>query len=128
MSRKIINTDSAPAAIGTYSQAVATDTAVFLSGQIPLAPGTMEIISEDFEDQLRQVFTNLAAVAEASGGSLENTVKLTIYLINLDKFPRVNEIMKEFFPEPYPARAVIGVSQLPKGALVEVDAILDLPN
>ncbi len=128
MSRKIIKTARAPAAIGTYSQAVNTGTTVYLSGQIPLQPENMEIISEDFQDQLRQVFTNLAAVAEASGGSLDDAVKLTVYLTSLDNFSLVNEMMKEFFQEPYPARAVIGVSQLPRDALVEVDAVLDLQS
>lgn len=126
MSRETINTRNAPAAIGTYSQAVKTGDIVYLSGQIPLDPETMELVSTDFREQTRQVFTNLAAVAAASGGSLNNAVKLTVYLTSLENFAIVNEVMAVFFREPWPARAAVAVSELPKGALVEVDAVLHL--
>lgn len=128
MSRKAISTDKAPQAIGSYSQAISTHDTVYLSGQIPLKPDTMEIISDDFSEQLHQVFSNLAAVANASGGTLENIVKLTVYLTDLQNFPLVNEIMPEYFNEPYPARAAIGVSALPKNALVEIDGVLYLED
>ena len=119
-----IHTDSAPAAIGTYSQAVRAGGAVYLSGQIPLDPATMELAEGGIDTQIRRVFDNLAAVAEAAGGGLGDIVKLTVYLTDLDHFPRVNEIMAEYFREPYPARAAIGVAALPKAAAVEMDAIL----
>ena len=119
-----IHTDSAPAAIGTYSQAVRAGGAVYLSGQIPLDPATMELAEGDIGAQIRQVFDNLAAVAEAAGGDLGNIVKLTVYLTDLGHFPRVNEIMAQYFQEPYPARAAVGVTALPKAAAVEMDAIL----
>ena len=128
MSRKIISTNKAPRAIGTYSQAVRIDNIVYLSGQIPLDPVTMQIVNGDFRAQLNQVFTNLCAVAEAAGASLDDVVKLNLYLTNLDHFPDVNEVMAGYFQEPYPARAAIGVSRLPKDALVEVDAILHLQD
>ena len=128
MSRKIITTNKAPRAIGTYSQAVQTDNIVYLSGQIPLDPVTMDIVNGDFRAQISQVFTNLSAVAIAAGASLNEIVKLNIYLTNLDHFPVVNEVMSEYFREPYPARAAIGVSRLPKDAMVEIDAILHLPG
>lgn len=126
MSKKIIHSNNAPAAIGTYSQAVQTGSLVFMSGQIPLDPATMEIVDGDFEARARQVFRNLQAVAEAAGGSLEQIVKLTIYLTDLDNFGTVNSVMAEFFSEPYPARAALGVRSLPKGSDVEAEAVLAL--
>ncbi|MGY8815475.1 MAG: Rid family detoxifying hydrolase [Gammaproteobacteria bacterium] len=128
MSRKIIITDKAPAAIGTYSQAVKVENIVYLSGQIPLSAETMSLVSENFREQITQVFSNLAFVAEAAGGSLKDTVKLTIYLTNLENFNEVNDVMSAFFQKPFPARAVIGVSELPKNSLVEIDAILHLTS
>ncbi|MEQ8315759.1 MAG: RidA family protein [Gammaproteobacteria bacterium] len=119
-----IHTDAAPAAIGPYSQAVRTGSLVYCSGQIPLDPETMEIVSGGIEAQTRQVFANLAAVAEAAGPGLGNAVKLTIFLTDLNDFATVNEIMAESMQEPYPARATVQVSALPKGALVEVEAVL----
>jgi len=124
--REIIRTTRAPAAIGTYSQAVKTGRMVFLSGQIPLDPETMQLVGDDIRAQIRRAFENLAAVAEASGGSLADAVRVTIYLTDLTHFPIVNEIMAQYFDEPYPARAAIGVAQLPRDAQVEVDAILVL--
>ncbi len=124
MKKQAIHTDSAPAAIGTYSQAIRAGGTVYLSGQIPLVPETMELVSGGAEHQIRQVFDNLTAVAEAAGGTLDDIVKLTVYLTDLGDFPVVNEIMAEYFTEPYPARAAIGVAQLPKGATVEMDAIV----
>jgi len=124
MSKETIHTDAAPAAIGTYSQAVATGGLVFLSGQIPLVPDTMEIVDGDFEARARQVFANLQAVANAAGGSLNDVVKLTIFLTDLDDFATVNAVMEDFFDQPYPARAAVGVASLPKGVDVEADAIL----
>jgi len=121
-----IHTDSAPAAIGTYSQAIQSGSLVFLSGQIPLDPSTMEIVAGDFEARVRRVFENLSAVAEAAGATLGQIVKLTIYLTDLDNFATVNSVMAEFFDEPYPARAALGVASLPKGADVEAEAILAL--
>ncbi len=126
MSKKTIHTDGAPAAIGTYSQAVEAGGLVFLSGQIPLVPDTMDIVEGDFETRARQVFTNLKAVADAAGGSLNDIVKLTIFLTDLDNFATVNAVMEDFFDEPYPARAAVGVASLPKGVDVEADAILAL--
>lgn len=127
--RRIIQTDQAPAAIGTYSQAVAVGSQVFLSGQIPLDPGSMTLVGEDdIDTQIEQVFQNLAAVAQAAGGSLQDVVKLNVFLVDLAHFPRVNEIMARHFREPYPARAAIGVAALPKGAGVEMDAVLILPD
>ena len=128
MSKVIISTDNAPAAIGTYSQAVKIGTTVYLSGQIPLVPETMELVSEDFTAQAEQVFKNLTAVCEAAGGELQDMVKLQIYLTDLGEFAIVNEVMAKFFKEPYPARAAIGVKQLPKGAQIEIDGILELPR
>ena len=121
-----IHTAHAPAAIGTYSQAVRCGQTVYLSGQIPLDPGTMALVDGDFADQVRRVFDNLAAVAEASGGSLADVVKLNVYLTDLANFPVVNEVMADYFRAPYPARAAIGVAALPKGAAVEADAVLYL--
>lgn len=124
MSKQPIHTDSAPAAIGTYSQAIRAGDTVYLSGQIPLDPQTMELVSGGAEPQIRQVFDNLVAVAEAAGGTLADVAKLTVYLTDLGDFSTVNEVMAEYFSEPYPARAAIGVAQLPKGATVEMDAVL----
>lgn len=124
MSKKTIHTDRAPAAIGTYSQAVRVGNFVFLSGQIPLVPGTMKVVDGDFAARTRQVFENLKAVAEEAGGSLNDAVKLTIFLTDLGNFAAVNEVMAEFCDEPYPARAAVQVSALPKGVDVEADAIL----
>lgn len=126
MSRKVISTDDAPKAIGTYSQAVQTGNTVYLSGQIPLVPQSMELIEGDIKAQINRVFENLSAVATAAGGSLADIVKLNIYLTDLANFPVVNEVMATYFDEPYPARAAIGVSELPRGAKVEMDAILSL--
>ena len=124
MEFKRIHTEAAPAAIGTYSQAVRAGRTVYLSGQIPLHPGTMELVQGDIDAQIRQVFDNLAAVAQAAGGGLGNVVKLTVYLTDLGHFARVNEIMAQYFRAPYPARAAVGVAALPKAAAVEMDAIL----
>ena len=126
MQREIIFTEDAPQAIGTYSQAVKVGNTVYLSGQIPLIPETMELIEGNMKNQIQRVFINLAAVAKASGGSLSNINKLNIYLTNLSDFPLVNEIMAEHFSEPYPARAVVGVANLPKGAMIEMDAIMTI--
>ncbi|MDV6316732.1 RidA family protein [Idiomarina sp. HP20-50] len=128
MSKVIISTDKAPAAIGTYSQAVKIGTTVYLSGQIPLVPETMELVGEDFTAQAEQVFKNLTAVCEASGAELQDMVKLQIYLTDLGQFAIVNEVMAKHFKQPYPARAAIGVKQLPKGAQIEIDGILELPS
>lgn len=122
----VIQTENAPAAIGPYSQAVRSGSLVFCSGQIPLDPKTMEIVSGGVVEQAHQVFENLRAVAEAAGGNLDNAIKLTIFLTDLGDFAQVNEIMAGYFNEPYPARATIEVSALPKGSLVEVEAILSL--
>ena len=124
MSRIIISTTDAPQAIGTYSQAVRAGDTVYLSGQIPLVPATMQMVEGDIAAQVRQVFSNLAAVAAAAGGSLNDCVKVHVFLTDLVNFPVVNEVMAEFFTEPYPARAAIGVAALPRGAQVEVDAIM----
>lgn len=126
MSKEAIHTDSAPAAIGTYSQAMRASDFVFLSGQIPLVPETMEIVDGNFETRARQVFSNLAAVASAAGGSLDDAVKITVFLTNLDNFAIVNAVMEDFFKQPFPARAAVGVASLPKGVDVEADAILAL--
>jgi len=126
MSKQAIHTDSAPAAIGTYSQAIRTGGLVFLSGQIPLVPETMEVVDGDFDARARQVFSNLEAVCTAAGGSLNDIVKLTIFLTNLDNFAAVNAVMEDFFEPPFPARAAVGVASLPKGVDVEADAILAL--
>jgi reactive intermediate/imine deaminase len=126
MAKEPIHTPKAPAAIGPYSQAIRAGNTVYLSGQIPLNPATMELVKGDIRAQVRQVFDNLVAVAEASGGSLADAVRLTVYLTDLANFSVVNEIMAEYCKEPYPARAAIGVAQLPRGAAVEVDGILVL--
>ena len=124
MSKKTIHTDNAPAAVGTYSQAVKVGNLVFLSGQIPLVPETMDVVDGDFTSRARQVFENLKAVAEEAGGNLNDAVKLTIFLTDLDNFAAVNEVMAEYCDEPYPARAAVQVAALPKGVDVEADAIL----
>ena len=126
MNREIISTKDAPQAIGTYSQAVKVGDTVYLSGQIPLIPETMELIEGDMRAQITRVFDNLTAVANAAGGSLADISKLNIFLTDLSHFPLVNEIMAEYFSEPYPARAAVGVASLPKGSLVEMDAIMTL--
>jgi len=126
MAKEPIQTRHAPAAIGTYSQAIRTGNTVYLSGQIPLDPETMQIVSGDIRAQIERVFDNLAAVAEAAGGTLNHAVRITVYLTDLANFPVVNEVMTQYFEEPYPARAAIGVAALPRGAAVEVDAILVL--
>ena len=126
MPQEPIHTSRAPAAIGPYSQAIRAGNTVYLSGQIPLDPATMEIVKGDIRAQIRLVFDNLAAVAEAAGGSLRNAVRLSVYLTDLATFSLVNEIMAEYCKEPYPARAAIGVAQLPRGAAVEIDGILVL--
>ncbi|MBU3068601.1 RidA family protein [Aestuariicella sp. G3-2] len=122
--KAIISTENAPAAIGTYSQAVKVNNTVYLSGQIPLDPETMELVDGGFEAQAHQMFKNLSAVCEAAGGSLADIVKLGIFLEDLSNFPTVNEVMAQYFNEPYPARAAVGVKQLPKGAMVEADGIM----
>jgi len=124
MTKTIINTADAPQAIGTYSQAVKVDNTVYISGQIPLDPASMEVVEGGIDAQITRVFDNLKAVAAASGGSLADVVKLNIFLVDLGNFPTVNEIMAQYFDDPYPARAAIGVSALPKGVGVEMDAVL----
>lgn len=128
MAKTIISTAKAPAAIGTYSQAVKVGNTVYISGQIPLDPDTMEVVSEDFAAQAKQVFENLLAVAQASGGSLEDAVKLNISMTDLANFPTVNEIMASYMQQPYPARAAVGVAALPRGVQVEIEAILHLDS
>lgn len=128
MQKKHIHTDSAPAAIGTYSQAVKAGNIVYLSGQIPLLPASMTIVSDDMSEQTHQVFKNLSAVAKAAHGSLEDVVKLSIYMTDLGNFAIVNEVMAHYFNEPYPARATVGVSSLPKNAQLEVEAVMILDN
>lgn len=128
MTKQVIHTDNAPAAVGPYSQAVAAPAGktVYLSGQIGLEPGTGELVSENFDAQVRQAFSNMKAVIEAAGGTLENVVKLTLFLTDLDRFAAANAIMAELMPEPFPARSTVGVSALPKGAQFEVEAIIVL--
>lgn len=126
MSREIISTPNAPAAIGTYSQAVKVGKTVYLSGQIPLVPETMEIVEGGIEARIHQVFRNLSAVCEAAGGSLQQIAKLNIFLTDLGNFATVNKIMAEYFEQPYPARAAVGVAQLPRDAQVEMDGVLEL--
>ena len=128
MTKEIISTDKAPQAIGTYSQAVKVGTTVYLSGQIPLIPETMEMIEGDIKLQIHRVFQNLLAVANAAGGDLSDVVKLNIFLTDLSNFPHINEVMAEYFQQPYPARAAIGVAALPKDAGVEMDAVLELSS
>lgn len=126
MTKQIIHTEDAPKAIGPYSQAVKAGNTVYLSGQIPLDPASMELVTGDMSAQIKRVFDNLQAVATAAGGDLSDVVKLNIFLTDLGNFTLVNDIMKEYFQEPYPARAAIGVASLPKGANVEMDAIMEL--
>lgn len=126
MKKQIISSNDAPQAIGTYSQAVRAGDTVYLSGQIPLDPKTMQLVDGDIGAQITRVFQNLRAVAQAAGGDLADIVKLNVYLIDLAHFARFNEVMAEFFSSPYPARAAVGVAQLPKGAQVEVEAIMVL--
>ncbi len=128
MAHRQIQTDDAPKAIGTYSQAVQTGETVYLSGQIPLDPATMQVVDGPIEQQIERVFENLKAVAEAAGGSLANIVKLTVYLTDLSDFSQINEGMARFFKEPFPARAAIGVAALPLGVPLEIDAILVLDS
>ncbi len=128
MTRTIISTTDAPQAIGTYSQAVKAGNTVYLSGQIPLVPATMQMVEGDIAEQVRQVFRNLAAVAQAAGGTLNDCVKVHVFLTDLVNFPVVNAVMAEFFTQPYPARAAIGVAALPRDAQVEVDAIMVLAD
>ena len=127
MQRQIIHTPLAPKAIGTYSQAVRAGDTVYISGQIPLDPATGQLVSGDIEVEIRRVFDNISAIAQAAGGSLAQAVKLTVFLTDLVHFPKVNEVMATYFSEPYPARAAIGVASLPRGARVEVECILSLP-
>ncbi|APE30830.1 reactive intermediate/imine deaminase [Halomonas aestuarii] len=125
MSNKaVINTDQAPSAIGPYSQAIKAGNTVYISGQIPLDPASMEIVSDDFEAQARQVFSNLKAVCEEAAGTLQDVVKLNLYLVDLEHFAVVNKVMEEVFQAPYPARAAVGVKALPKGAQVEAEAVM----
>jgi reactive intermediate/imine deaminase len=126
MSRQSIHTDSAPQAIGPYSQAVRAGDTVYLSGQVPFDPATMQLVTGDMEVQARRVFENLKAVAEAAGGSLAHAVKLTIFLTDLASFARVNEVMASYFAQPYPARSTIGVAALPRGAQIEIECVLHL--
>jgi reactive intermediate/imine deaminase len=126
MAKEIIHTDKAPKAIGTYSQAVKVGSTVYMSGQIPLIPESMEMVTGDVKSQIHQVFKNLNAVAQAAGGDLNSIVKLNIFLTDMANFPFVNEIMAEYLDQPYPARAAIGVASLPKNASVEMDAILEV--
>jgi reactive intermediate/imine deaminase len=126
MKKETIKTDKAPQAIGTYSQAIKVGDTVYLAGQIPLVPETMALENGDMRAQIRRVFENLAAVAKASGGGLQDVVKLNVYLTDLGHFPLVNEVMAQYFREPYPARAAVGVAALPKGAAVEMDAVMEL--
>ncbi len=126
MAREIIHTEQAPQAIGTYSQAVKVGGTVYLSGQIPLLPATMDLVEGEIEAQIRQVFDNLQAVAIAAGGSLNDLVKLNIFLVDLGHFGMVNQVMADYFEQPYPARAAVGVAALPRGAAVEMDGIMEL--
>ena len=128
MTRRVIQTDNSPAAIGAYSQAVVHGDTLYVSGQIPLVPETMEVDDGDVGAQVRRVFSNLQGVVEAAGARLEHVLKLNVYLTDLTNFPLVNEVMAEFFDEPYPARAAVGVAALPKGVPVEVEAIVSLAD
>ncbi|GAA0548768.1 MULTISPECIES: RidA family protein [Rheinheimera] len=128
MSKVIIRTNDAPKAIGTYSQAVKIGTTVYLSGQIPLVPSTMQMVSDDFAEQTHQVFKNLAAVCEAAGGGLNDMVKVNIFLTDLSQFATVNEIMSQYFAEPYPARAAVQVSALPRASQIEIDGVMEVPS
>lgn len=126
MTRKIIHTDRAPLAIGTYSQAVRAGDTLYISGQIPIDPATQQLVSGDIDAEIRRAFENLKAIAEAAGGSLAQAVKVNISLTDLANFAKVNEIMAQYVPQPYPARAAVGVAQLPKGARIEIECILYL--
>ena len=126
--KTIISTDNAPSAIGTYSQAVKVNNTVYLSGQIPLVPETMTGISDDFTEQTHQVFKNLVAVCEAAGGNINDMVKVNIFMMDLANFATVNEVMSLYFAQPYPARAAVQVSRLPKDVLIEIDGVMELPN
>ncbi|NMP16151.1 RidA family protein [Thalassotalea sp. Y01] len=126
--KTIISTENAPSAIGTYSQAVKVNNTVYLSGQIPLEPQSMAVVDGGFDAQTHQVFKNLAAVCSAAGGDLNDMVKVNIFMTDLSNFATVNEIMSQYFSQPYPARAAIGVSQLPKGVDIEIDGVMELPN
>ena len=126
--KTIISTDNAPSAIGTYSQAVKVNNTVYLSGQIPLIPETMTVISDDFTEQTHQVFKNLVAVCEAAGGNINDMVKVNIFMMDLANFATVNEVMSLYFAQPYPARAAVQVSRLPKDVLIEIDGVMELPN
>jgi reactive intermediate/imine deaminase len=126
--KSIISTDNAPSAIGTYSQAVKVNNTVYLSGQIPLIPATMAVVSEDFTEQTHQVFKNLVAVCEAAGGNINDMVKVNIFMMDLANFATVNEVMSQYFQQPYPARAAVQVSRLPKDVLIEIDGVMELPN
>jgi len=128
MSKSVIQTNAAPQAIGTYSQAVKAGNTVYLSGQIPLVPSTMEVVSEDFEQQAVQVFENIQAVVEAAGGTMANLVKINIFLTDLGQFAKVNEVMARYFEQPYPARAAVQISALPKAVQIEIDGVLVLPE
>lgn len=126
--KTIISTDEAPSAIGTYSQAVKVGTTVYLSGQIPLDPASMEVVSQEFEQQAQQVFKNVQAVCEAAGGEINDMVKVNIFLTDLGNFATVNEIMSQYFKSPYPARAAIEVKGLPKGVQIEIDGVMEIPS
>ena len=128
MTKSVIHTDNAPAAIGTYNQAITAGSTVYLSGQIPLVPASMEMVSDDFAEQAHQVFKNLCAVCEAAGGDINDMVKVNIFLIDLSHFATVNEIMAQYFNTPYPARAAVQVSALPKAAQIEIDGVMQLPE
>lgn len=126
--KSTINTENAPSAIGTYSQAVKVKNTVYLSGQIPLVPETMEVVEGGFAEQAQQVFKNLSAVCEAAGGEINDMVKVNIFMTDLSNFATVNEVMSQYFNEPYPARAAIEVSRLPKDVAIEIDGVMELPN
>ena len=126
--KSIINTENAPSAIGTYSQAVKVNNTVYLSGQIPLIAETMTVVSEDFAEQTHQVFKNLVAVCQAAGGNINDMVKVNIFMMDLANFATVNEVMSQYFEQPYPARAAVQVSRLPKDVQIEIDGIMELPN
>jgi reactive intermediate/imine deaminase len=128
MSKSVIHTDQAPQAIGTYSQAIKCGTTVYLSGQIPLVPETMNMVSEDFAEQAHQVFKNITAVCEAAGGTTADLAKVNIFLTDLGKFAIVNEVMSQYIKQPYPARAAVQVSALPRGAQIEIDGVMELPE
>ena len=128
MTKSVIHTDNAPAAIGTFNQAIKAGSTVYLSGQIPLVPASMEMVSDDFAEQAHQVFKNLCAVCEAAGGDINDMVKVNIFLIDLSHFATVNEIMAQYFNTPYPARAAVQVSALPKAAQIEIDGVMQLPE